>query len=112
MKKYLNQFSESFAQAFISCCTMMVQGDFLALTAKHAYVASKTAGLTGAASAVLIACIGRIPNPIVLAWAVGILTIVADLLVHPSHFGNALSEAAATGAMTAVLSYATSRIMR
>lgn len=112
MKKYLNKFSETFTQAFVSCCTMMVQGDFLALTTKHAYVASKTAGLTGGASVILILCMGRIPNPLVLAWAVGVLTTVADLIVHPSHFGSSITEAAATGLMAAILSYATTKIIR
>lgn len=101
--------SRAFPEAFISCATMMVQGNFLAFTFAHAGVAATTAFYSF--FGVLIMLIiwptcgkwGRI-------WGVGIFTCFADMLIHPSHFGDASTEAIMTGIGAFILAMLFSRI--
>ena len=75
---------------------MMVQGDLSAFTAHHAVVAAKT-GVTAGVGVVLVTSFMSNPNKWALAWVTGILTMLADVFTHPTHFGPWWGESAATG---------------
>ena len=83
----------------------MVQGDLSVLSLYHAFTASKTGALTGLAYA-LVSFTGKDPKSTFLAaWLTGVLTMGADLLNHPTHFGPEWMEALCTGLGAAVLLY-------
>jgi hypothetical protein len=112
LKKFLNKFSEAWIQAFVSCCTMMVQGDFLSLSLKHAFVASKTASITGIATGLFLVKFNKNMSPFIVAWIVGLFTSISDYIVHPTHFGDFFYEALATGIMAGFLAYAYERLKK
>lgn len=80
----------------------MVQGDLTVLTFNHALTASKTGALAGLAY-VLTSYFTKVNNKWFAAWLTGILTMVADIVAHPTHFGANWVEAACTGAGAAIL---------
>jgi len=81
----------------------MVQGNLPALTAKHALIATRTGAITG----VLVVLMSFIPwkfhfkLPILMF----IGCFVADIMSHPTHFGESWTEAAYTALMASVFSY-------
>lgn len=97
-----------FAEAWTSCMTMMVQGNLFDLTIAHAVKASKTGALSAFAF-VVVGAIFKVEDKVLTALLMGVLTAIADILVHPTHFGPEWGEAAATGMMAAVLCYIAER---
>ena len=80
----------------------MVQGDLSVLTVSHALTASKTGALAGLAY-VFTSYFAVVDNKWFAAWLTGVLTMVADIVVHPTHFGDNWMEAACTGLAAAIL---------
>ena len=96
------QWFEKFSQAWTACMLMMVQGDVTALSFYHAKVAAKTGGLAGIGF-VIAAQFGAANNRWLSAWIIGIITMFADIIIHPTHFGPAWMEAVCTGLGAALL---------
>lgn len=93
---------EKFGQAWTACMLCMVQGDLTVLSLSHAMTAAKTGSLAGLAF-VFTAYFTVINSKWFAAWLTGILTMVADIVVHPTHFGANWMEAACTGLGAAIL---------
>lgn len=87
-------------EASIPCAVLMVQGNILGLTPKHILIALKTGILTGA-FALLLSFVPYLKqfynNKLILAFVIFVCTTLADVLNHPTHFGDATTEALATG---------------
>ena len=105
MYKALIQFREKFIMAWTACMICMVQGDLTVLSWSHAITASKTGALSGLAYG-LVAFTGKDPKTTLFAaWLTGTLTMGADLIAHPTHFGPEWMEAFCTGLGAAALLY-------
>jgi hypothetical protein len=94
----LKLFFEKFSQAFTACGICMVQGDLTVFTFNHAMVASQTGIFTGLA--IVVASLfdfAENQKNIAYIWLTGIFTMIADIAIHPSHFGVAWTEAVVTG---------------
>jgi len=100
----LRLFVEKFGEAWTACMLMMVQGDVTVLTLNHALTASKTGVITGV-SFVITSLFASINNKWANAWLTGLLTMVADIVAHPTHFGPQWLEASCTGLGAAILCY-------
>ena len=74
----------------------MAQGDLRVLTWKHVVVAYNTGIKTAITYAICCLLLRRISAFGAIALT-GVVTAFADLVTHPTHFGSAWSEAAATG---------------
>ena len=112
MKDKLYIFWRRILEATSSCLMMMTQGKILAITIGHWLTALKTGFLTGI-MAVAVAVFGNQKmqdNKFVVAGITGFLTAIADLVVHPSHFGGANTEAIVTGIGAGLLCLALSQI--
>ena len=90
-------FREKFLQAWTACLLCMVQGDLTVLTLSHAFTASKTGLLTGIAYWVTTKFDGNQGSVWKGAWLTGVLTMVSDIVIHPTHFGEHWVEAFCTG---------------
>jgi len=97
-----------FAEAWVACLTMMVQGNLFALTFDHALTAAKTGALSAIAFCIATA-VFKVYDKVVIATIMGVLTALSDYMVHPTHFGPEWSEAAATGMVAAILCYISER---
>lgn len=97
----LSIFREKFLQAFSACMLCMVQGDLTVLTLNHAFTASKTGLLTGIAYWITTKIDGKQGSAWKGAWLTGLLTMVADIVIHPTHFGDNWMEAFCTGLVAA-----------
>lgn len=75
----------------------MVQGDLTVLTLSHALTASKTGLLTGLAFWITSLLDEGSVSVWKAAWLTGFLTMSADVVVHPTHFGDQWVEAFCTG---------------
>ena len=105
MKQYYQAFAEKFGQSWSACMLCMVQGDLSVVNMGHAITASKTGALTG-----IVYCISLLVDDFPKGrwfpvWLTGVLTMCADIVVHPTHFGNQWVEAACTGAAAAFLCF-------
>jgi hypothetical protein len=100
----LRLWAKKFGEAWTACMFMMVQGDVTVLTLNHALTASKTGMITGVAF-VITSSFASINNKWANAWLTGLLTMVADIVAHPTHFGPQWLEAACTGLGAAILCY-------
>jgi hypothetical protein len=112
MKNNLNILWKRIVEATSSCLIMMTQGKVLAITLGHWIAALKTGFLTGI-MAVAVAVFGNQKmqeNKFVVAGITGFLTAIADLCVHPSHFGGVNTEAIVTGIGAGLLCLALSQI--
>ena len=96
-------FTSKFAEAWTACFAAMTRCDLSVMTPQHAIVASKTGLITGASVALLAAVPLLRGSRSASLWATGLFTVLADLLVHPSHFGPQWAEAAVTGIGAMVL---------
>ena len=102
---------ESFSEATTACLIAMVQGNIFALGLSHLLIASQTGLVAGvlATSTILIA---RIQSKWIISLVLGVITTIADYLVHPGMmFEWALGEALATGVCAGVLSYAVGKLL-
>ena len=97
-----------FAEAWVACLTMMVQGNLFELTLDHALKASKT-GAISAITFCIATAVFKVYDKVVIATIMGVLTGLTDYMVHPTHFGPGWSEAAATGMIAAILCYLAER---
>ena len=93
---------EKFSESWLACLLTMVQGDITALTIKHAFVASKT-GLIMATAYLFSRLFANRQSVYLDILLTGVLTALADLIVHPTHFGPFYAEAVATGIGAAFL---------
>ena len=107
-KEKLKLLAEKFGEAWTACMLCMVQGDLTVLTLSHAYTASKT-GLIAGIAVVIASYWNRIDNKYGLIWATGVLTAIADLTVHSSHFGPEWAEALCTGIGAGLLAWVLSK---
>lgn len=89
-------------EAWTACALCMVQGDLGVFTINHAITAAKTGGAS-ATALVIIIMIVKVPNKWILAWLTGVIVALADILIHPTHFGDVWMEAAGTGLGAALL---------
>ena len=101
---FVKTWTEKFGEAWTACLLCMVQGDVTVLTLGHAVTASKTGALAGLGCA-LAALVSANKNKVTDALFTGVVTILADLAVHPTHFGAPLTEAIVTGFSAAALCY-------
>lgn len=98
-------FLKRFREAWTSCLLFMVQGDVTALTVNHALTASKTGAIAGLAFVLLSFSKILKDDKMTITITIGVLTMMADYLIHPTHFGPELAEAVCTGVGAAVIAY-------
>jgi len=98
MKELWKEFFIKWQQACYVCFPMMVQGDLTALTWSHWWKANCTGIIAGVGAVFLRWSYFQLLKD--RKWfhgvQLGLATFIADLLVHPSHFGSHLGEALAT----------------
>ena len=112
MKEKITILWRRIVEAGSSCLLMMTKGNVLAITLGHWITALKTGFLTGI-MAVAVAVFGNQKmqdNKFVVAGITGFLSAIADLCVHPSHFGGPNTEAIVTGIGAGLLCLALSKI--
>lgn len=89
------------------CLFLMVQGNVLALTGTHFLTAGKT-GLVAVLPTLAVAFTRYAGRLVTDRWRsslfLGACGFVADVLVHPSHYPGAYTEAALTGVATTAAS--------
>jgi len=100
----LKLWATKFGEAWTACMMVMVQGDVTVLTINHAITASKTGALAGLGFVAAVH-ICKNKNKWVGVWMTGMATMLADLIVHPTHFGPSWTEALVTGIGAAALCY-------
>ena len=103
MKGKIGPFLENIAESTSACLVTMVQGNLMALTLGHWFIASQTGLLAGTVSAAAI-LLARAKKRWVISLTLGSVTAVVDFLVHPGMFGPVVLEAAVTGLGAALLS--------
>lgn len=92
----VNSLPEKFGEAWLSCAVAMTQGDLGSLSWKHAVVAYNTGVKTAVTYALCCLLLRRI-SVLGSVALTGVLTAIADIATHPTHFGASWTEAAATG---------------
>lgn len=92
----LPEFIERAGEVWLSCMLFMVQGNISQVTTGHALTALKVSlgVLVTYVVAKKILRVDRFWKTLVLLAAI---TAVIDFLIHPTHFGEAWSEAVLTG---------------
>ena len=92
----LPEFVERAGEVWLSCMLFMVQGDISKITGNHALTALKVS-----VGVVVTYVIAKKILKVKRFWkTIGLLaliTAIVDYLVHPTHFGEAWSEAVLTG---------------
>ena len=100
-------FAIPFCEATPACLLVMVQGNIWMATMDHVHKALETGLITGAGVLIISLFNYRLfANKYIVAAITGAMCFVADLLVHPTHFGSFTTEAILTGAFTAIISLA------
>jgi hypothetical protein len=100
-------FITPFCEATPACLLVMVQGNIWLATMGHLQKALETGFLTGLGVLILSLFSHRwFNNKYIVAAITGAMVFVADLIVHPSHFGGFATEAIVTGIFTAIISLA------
>ena len=101
--------AERFGQSWSACMVAMVQGDLSVLTLKHAMVASKTGLIAGIAMVIA----SLIPNQSKWfgLWLIGLFTMIADYMTHPTHFGKPVTEAIVTGIGAVIIALIYDKVM-
>ena len=95
---------QKLSAAWLSCLTMMVQGNLLAVSPSHILIAAKTA--IGAMIVYGIASFWvKTMNPLSESALLATATSLVDLGIHPTHFGEWWTEAVATGIAAGLLNY-------
>lgn len=102
---------ESISESTTACLVTMVQGNLLALTLGHLYVASQTGVASGAITLVAIA-VTRPSSRWVTPAVLGLATTVIDYFVHRGRFELVVLEALLTGLFAALLSYTVGSLAR
>jgi len=99
-------FLDKCRDAFVACAFMMVQGNLLALSYDIICTALITGFLVGifAVGTSIFEFFTFGKNEWLEAWMIGILTMMADMIVHSSGVGNVFyAEAALTGLGAAIV---------
>ncbi len=92
----LPEFIERAGEVWLSCMLFMVQGNLSALTTNHGITALKVS--LGVVTTYFVAKkILKVKNFWKTILLLAAITAVIDYLVHPTHFGEAWSEAVLTG---------------
>ena len=105
IKQKLKMFITPFCESTPACLLVMVQGNIWLATIGHLQKALETGFITGMGVLILSFFTHRwFSNKYVVAGITGGMCFIADLLAHPSHFGNFTSEAIVTGVVTAIIS--------
>ena len=102
--------TQKFSEAWIACLLAMVQGDLTVVSIQHAITAAKTGFLAGTAIVLTLVLIKK-QNRWLTAWITGFLVMCADIVVHPTHFGEVWTEAAVTGIVAALIGLIASGIL-
>jgi hypothetical protein len=85
----------------------MVQGNIWLATIGHLQKAVETGLITGAGVLILSSFTHQwFRNKYLVAGITGGMCFIADLFVHPTHFGGFTTEAMVTGAITGLFSLA------
>lgn len=107
LSQKLKVFVTPFCEATPACLLVMVQGNILLATIGHLQKAVETGFITGVGVLILSSFTHRwFRNKYLVAGITGGVCFIADLFVHPTHFGGYTSEAMVTGAITALISLA------
>ena len=109
MKKYVTPLIENVSEATVACLVTMVQGNVLAIGVGHLVIASQT-GITAGTAAAIAVVLSKPHKRGFIALILGVMTTVADYLVHPGMFGTVFTEALVTGVGAAVLSSTVSKV--
>ena len=105
IKQKLKMFITPFCESTPACLLVMVQGNIWLATIGHLQKALETGFITGIGVLILSFFTHRwLSNRFVVAGITAGMCFIADLLAHPSHFGNFTSEAIVTGVVTAIIS--------
>jgi hypothetical protein len=96
-------FFHKLSLAWLSCMIFMVQGNLPALTTKHALIATKTGTITGTLVVLMSFIPWKFHFKLPILMFIG--CFIADILIHPSHFGQQWTEAACTALLASVFSY-------
>jgi hypothetical protein len=98
-------FLTPFCEATPACLLVMVQGNIWLATMGHLQKALETGFITGVGVLILSSfTYSWFSNKFFVAGITGGMCFVADLLVHPSHFGGVSTEAMVTGVFTGLIS--------
>jgi len=98
-------FIAPFCEATPACLLVMVQGNIWLATIGHVQKALETGLITGAGVLILSLLTHKwFSNKYGVAAITGGMCFVADLIIHPSHFGGFTTEAIVTGSLTAMIS--------
>ena len=103
LRQKIKIFLTPFCEATPACLLVMVQGNIWLATMGHLHKALETGFVTG----VLILSLFTyrwFGNKYVVAGITGGMCFIADLLIHPTHFGSYTTEAIVTGAVAAIIS--------
>ena len=111
MKQKLDLFLRKFSEAWTACAICMVQGNLAVFTVNHALTAAKT-GLIAGLLVVFTSYFQKLDNKWLLAWMTGLMTTIADFVIHPTHFGEHYTEAVVTGIGAGILSIIMSGVLR
>ena len=100
-------FLTPFCEATPACPLVMVQGNIWLATLGHLQKAVETGFITGVGVLILSLFTHRwLGNKYLVAGITGGMCFIADLLIHPSHFGSYTTEAIVTGIFAAIISLA------
>ena len=110
MNKYVKPLLENVSEATVACLVTMVQGNVFAIGVGHLIIASQT-GLTAGTAATIAVLLAKPHKRGFIAFILGVVTTVADYLVHPGMFGSVFTEAIVTGVGAALLSYGVSKLI-
>ena len=98
-------FLTPFCEATPACLLVMVQGNILLATLDHLQKAVETGFITGTGVLILSLFTHRwLGNRYLVAGITGGMCFIADLLIHPTHFGSYTTEAFVTGIFAAIIS--------
>ena len=105
LSQKMKTFLTPFCEATPACLLVMVQGNIWLATIGHLQMAVETGLITGVGVLILSLFTHRwFGNKYVVAGITGGMCFIADLLVHPTHFGSFTTEAAVTAAITMIIS--------
>ena len=107
LSQKLKVFITPFCEATPACLLVMVQGNIWLATIGHLQKAVETGLITGAGVLILSSFTHQwFRNKYLVAGITGGMCFIADLFVHPTHFGGFTTEAMVTGAITGIFSLA------
>jgi hypothetical protein len=105
LSQKMKMFITPFCEATPACLLVMVQGNIWLATIGHLQKAVETGFITGVGVLILSQFTHRwFEKKYVVAGITGGMCFIADLLVHPTHFGGFITEATVTAIITAIIS--------